>query len=68
MDDYLTREELAKLLRVTTRTVHNYIKAGSVPAPVRVGRRYLWSRTGLVAFIQQQKAAAHTQADSRVPA
>ncbi len=61
MDDYLTREELAKLLRVTTRTVHNYIKSGAVPAPVRVGRRYLWSRTGLVSFIQQQKAAAQAE-------
>lgn len=54
-DDYLTREELARLLRVSIRTVFNYQKTGAVPAPVQVGHRHLWSRAELIAFIKQKR-------------
>ena len=32
MVEYLTIEEVSKLLRVNKRTIHNYIKRGEIPA------------------------------------
>lgn len=54
MTDYLTKTELAALLRVTPRTITNYQQAGRVPAPMKVGRKNLWSRSQLVEFIRAQ--------------
>lgn len=52
--DYLTKAELAEMLRVTTRTITNYQKSGAIPAPIKVGRRNLWSRTALTEFVHNQ--------------
>ena len=57
-DDYLTRAELAVLLRVTPRTVLTYQKKGLVPPPKRWGRKSLWSRQELLAFAQTSAAGA----------
>jgi len=51
MDSYFTKQQLAQLLHVSTRTVNNYVAAGRLPAPVHVGRLALWSRAGLTAFL-----------------
>ena len=64
-DDYLTRDELAKLLRVTTRTIFNYEESGAVPAPVKVGRKHLWSRSALVEFFK--KAQSDVEAAEKAP-
>ena len=50
----LTKSELAALLRVTTRTINNYIATGKVPPPVNTGRKALWDRQGLLTFLSQQ--------------
>ena len=55
--DYLTKGELAALLRVSTRTVSNYVRTGAIPEPVKFGRRALWARVALLAFIQAQQLA-----------
>jgi excisionase family DNA binding protein len=55
--DYLTKEELASMLRVSTRTITNYVHTGAIPGPVKFGRRALWSRAELRTFIQSQQAA-----------
>lgn len=55
--EYLTREQLASLFHCTTRTIHNYVKSGAIPAPVKLGRRQLWQRTDVIAFIKAQQAA-----------
>lgn len=39
---YLKKVEIAKMLRVTTRTIENYVNKGLLPAPVRIGGRPLW--------------------------
>lgn len=49
--EYLTKQELASLLRVTTRTITNYQQRPGFPSPVRVGKRNLWSRAALIEYI-----------------
>ena len=56
--NYMTKAELAAMLRVSTRTVSNYVSTGAIPSPVRFGRRALWSRAALMAFIQAQQPVA----------
>ena len=49
MSTFLRKAEVASLLRVTTRTVENYIKSGRIPAPVRInGGRPLWDHAALL--------------------
>lgn len=57
-DDYLTKAELAAMLRVSTRTISNYVQSGAIPGPVKFGRRALWSRAALTEFVQAQSPAA----------
>ena len=56
--DYLTKDELALMLRVTTRTITNYVRGGALPAPTKLGRKALWSRQGLQAFLTKLNAPA----------
>ena len=51
----LTKSELAALLRVTTRTINNYIYTGKVPPPLKPGRKALWNREHLLTFLRQQE-------------
>lgn len=39
---YLRKSEVAQMLRVTTRTIENYVKNKRLCAPVKVGGRPLW--------------------------
>lgn len=56
--EYLTKVELALMLRVSTRTITNYVGSGTIPNPVKFGRKALWSKSVLVAFIRSQDPAA----------
>lgn len=56
--DYLTKSELASMLRVSSRTISNYIRSGALPEPVKIGRRALWSRATLLAFLRAQQPQA----------
>ena len=56
--DYLTKSELASMLRVSTRTISNYLRTGAIPEPVKIGRKALWSRAALLAFIRAQQPDA----------
>lgn len=49
---YLTKAELATLLRVTTRTIENYARSGTLPKPLHVGRKALWARQETLSHIQ----------------
>lgn len=53
--DYLTKAELAAMLKVSTRTITNYTRTGAIPSPVKFGRKALWSRAALLAFIRAQQ-------------
>jgi excisionase family DNA binding protein len=54
---FLTVQEVADLLRVSTMTVYRLIKAGDLPA-VRVGRSFRVSEEDVDAFL----ASGYTQA------
>lgn len=56
--EYLTKTELAAMLRVSTRTITNYIRTGAIPEPVKIGRKALWSRGELLAFVRAQQLGA----------
>ncbi len=48
----LDRKEMAEELRVTPRTLRGLVKAGQVPAPVKIGkRRLIWRVEDLQAFL-----------------
>ena len=57
-DVYLTKVELATLLRVTPRTITNYVRDKLVPAPTKVGRKALWLRSALRQHLMAQGGAA----------
>jgi excisionase family DNA binding protein len=39
MPDLLTKNEVARLLKVNPKTVDNWVRAGRLPAPVKMSRR-----------------------------
>ena len=41
-DCTMTIEDVAKYLNCTKATVHNHIKKGWLPKPIRIGRKVLW--------------------------
>ena len=49
---YLTKHELAAMLRVSVRTVTTYMSQGLLPQPLQLGRKLLWSEVAVVQFIQ----------------
>jgi len=53
---YLTKLELALMLRVSKRTITNYVRTGAIPEPVRFGRKALWSKTELLDFIKAPRS------------
>ena len=57
-NNYLTKQELASILRVSTRTINNYAKAGTIPKPVKLGRKALWPRAHLLTFLSSKLEGA----------
>lgn len=51
---------LAGMLRVSTRTISRWVQRGDIPTPARLGGRKLWMAGGLLAYVEQQIAAADT--------
>lgn len=50
---YVTKEEVAALLRVSVRTITSYMSQGLLPRPLQLGRKLLWDESALTQFIQQ---------------
>lgn len=44
MQNMMSRDETAALLRVSVSTVSLFVGRGLLPEPIRIGRRYWWSR------------------------
>lgn len=57
MPDYITKKELATLLRVSTRTITNYQRHPGFPAPVRAGKQNLWQRTEVIDYLRRRLAS-----------
>jgi len=49
---YLTKKEVARLLRVSVRTVTNYMSQGLLPKPLQLGGRLLWDETAMIQHLQ----------------
>lgn len=52
--ELLTKADVAKLIQVSTRQVENLVKAGSLPAPIRLSHHPRWRRSQLMAFLDAQ--------------
>jgi len=48
----MTKAELARTLRVTTRTVEAWVEKGTLAKPLYVGRRALWPKEAIVALLE----------------
>ena len=52
----MTRDEVAKALQVTTKTVDNLWRQGKLPRPSRIGRGIRFIRSEVLQFIKEMKA------------
>jgi predicted DNA-binding transcriptional regulator AlpA len=55
---YLTKDEVASLLRVSVRTVTTYMSQGLLPQPLQLGRKLLWDEGSVIQFIQPKPVFA----------
>lgn len=51
MDEYLTTEELAQKMRTVPSTVRYWEHVGTAPRSVKVGRRRLYAKADVAAWI-----------------
>lgn len=49
---YLTKDEVASLLRVSVRTITTYMSQGLLPQPLQLGRKLLWSEDAVIQHLQ----------------
>lgn len=54
MDEYLTTEEIAKLLKVNIITIRRYIQSGKLPA-LFFGKEYRVKRADFNKFLEEKK-------------
>lgn len=58
---YLTKKEVAEVLRVSVRTVTTYMQQGAIPSPKKVGGILLWHEEELHRKIVYSSACATNQ-------
>jgi len=49
---YLTKDEVAGLLRVSVRTITSYRSQGLLPQPLQLGRKLLWPEDLVIQHLQ----------------
>jgi excisionase family DNA binding protein len=54
--DYLTEREVAEMLRVPVETLRYWRWQGTAPKSFKVGRRTLYARDDVEAFVAQARA------------
>jgi len=60
----MTKAELARTLRVTTRTVEAWVESGTLAKPLHIGRRALWPKEAIVALLEEKfRKAQSSRAD-----
>ena len=50
----LTRGDLQKMLKVSSRTISRLLDSGGLPAPIRVGCSARWRVNDIIRFIEGQ--------------
>ena len=63
MNELIDHHSVAKWLGVTTRTLRTWTRYGKIPAPVSIGRKRLWIRSVLEAWLCAR--AEHGDIDSQ---
>lgn len=58
MAEYLTVEDVAELVRVSPSTVHWWAHVGRGPRSFRVGKRRLYAKADVEAWIETAKVAS----------
>lgn len=58
MTDLLTTEEVAEITRTSPSTVYYWHTTGAGPKSVKIGRRRLYARADVEAWIEAAKAAS----------
>lgn len=61
---YLTKNDVAVLLRVSVRTVTTYMAQGLLPQPRQLGRKLLWDESALVQVIERSAPPVNRPATS----
>jgi len=56
--DLMTTEEAAAFLHVPLQTLRHWIQTGQSPRSARIGKRRMFRRADLVAFIDQKFAGS----------
>jgi predicted DNA-binding transcriptional regulator AlpA len=54
----MPREDEAKIIRTSRKSVYALTERGLLPAPIRFGRRILFRRVDLVRWLQERRAAS----------
>lgn len=62
--NYLTREEVAQRLRVSVRTVCEYVARGVLSPPARLGRKPLWTEYQLALDVERSIVARGAERDA----
>ena len=57
LSDYITREQLAEELKVTTRTLDKWAWMQSGPAKIKIGARCYYHRADVTAWLDSQRMA-----------
>jgi excisionase family DNA binding protein len=52
LDPLVTVEELAEACHVVGKTIRQWVKAGKLPEPTKIGRRLLWQRSRVEKLLQ----------------
>jgi predicted DNA-binding transcriptional regulator AlpA len=53
--DYITREQLAQELKVTTRTIDKWAWQRTGPAKIKIGARCYYNRHDVIAWMNAQR-------------
>ncbi len=57
MEELLTKVDVARALRTTTRSIDNWIAAGTAPPSFKMGKLRRFPRSGLAAWMAARLAA-----------
>jgi excisionase family DNA binding protein len=55
MNNYVTRAELAERLRASIRTIARWEREGIIPAPIQLGRKYLYDTRDIETHIAKAR-------------
>ena len=58
LDEYVTREDLAQELKITTRTLDKWSWLGDGPKKIKIGARCYYHRDDVRAWLDAQRKAA----------